>query len=69
MKRWLKNFVITFIARRTGFVYAGSDIDKVKRGWGFFIRIVEHPSVYDPAGLVNRFAIVAVGRRMFKFHK
>ena len=69
MKRWLRNFVITFIAKRTGFAYGGYDTDGVKKGWGLFVRNVYHPFVYDPAGLVGTFAIVAVGHKMFKFHK
>jgi hypothetical protein len=69
MKRLFKNFIKTFIAKHTGFIYNGPDVHNNKGGFGFLFYSVDSPSVYDPARIAKTLAWIIVGSHVYKFSK
>jgi len=69
MKRKFKNWIITLIAKRTGYTYGGSSKTVVTKGFGLFFTKFTSPSVADPAGMMDKGASFHINSKTYRFWK
>jgi hypothetical protein len=70
MSEWLRNRAITFIARWTGYCYAGIQNPINNRSfYGVVVTTWDGPTVYDPMGLLDKSICFGFGGRTIAFSR